>query len=162
MYLTQGLHRAVQRDPHRVAVIDGDRDSTFADLSKRVACLASGLSMRGVRPGDRVGILAAKSLPYVSGGENVYSAEVEKVLGQRPAVANRAVISGPDPDWGERVHAVIVAVPESGVTAETLRDFVGERIAPYKAPRTVAFVDAPPLSPVGKILERVLREEYVL
>ncbi|WP_018178097.1 acyl-CoA synthetase [Jongsikchunia kroppenstedtii] len=96
----------------------------------------------------------------VSGGENVYSAEVEKVLIHHPAVASCAVIGVPDRDWGERVHAVIVSEPGVTVTAAEIRDYVGARIARYKAPRTVDFVEQMPLSPVGKILKRVLRDQY--
>ncbi|WP_442971741.1 AMP-binding enzyme, partial [Rhodococcus sp. LB1] len=61
---------------------------------------------------------------------------------------------------GERVHAVVVLVPGASVTPEELRDYVGERIARYKAPRTVEFIDQMPLSPVGKILKRTLRDAY--
>jgi len=96
----------------------------------------------------------------VSGGENVYSAEVEKVLIHHPAVESCAIIGVPDRDWGERVHAVIVAEPGTTVTAEEIRDYVGARIARYKAPRSVDFVEQMPLSPVGKILKRVLRDQY--
>ncbi|WP_416063867.1 long-chain-fatty-acid--CoA ligase [Rhodococcus indonesiensis] len=95
----------------------------------------------------------------VSGGENVYSAEVEKALLQHPSVSACAVIGVPDEVWGERVHAVVVLEPGTSASADELRDFVGEHIARYKAPRTVDFVAALPLSPVGKILKRVLREE---
>ena len=97
----------------------------------------------------------------ISGGENVYSAEVEAALSQHPAVSSCAVIGVPDEKWGERVHAVVVRTPETTLSGEELRDFVGDRIARYKAPRTVDFVDALPLSPVGKILKRTLREQYV-
>ncbi|OYD66649.1 acyl-CoA synthetase [Rhodococcus sp. OK302] len=97
----------------------------------------------------------------ISGGENVYSAEVEAALSLHPGVSSCAVIGVPDDKWGERVHAVIVLTPETILSGEELRDFVGERIARYKAPRTVDFVDALPLSPVGKILKRTLRESYV-
>ena len=96
----------------------------------------------------------------VSGGENVYSAEVEKVLHAHPAVASCAVIGVPDETWGERVHAVLVLNPGHDLTEAQVREFVGARIARYKAPRTVDFVNQLPLSPVGKILKRVLREEY--
>ena len=96
----------------------------------------------------------------VSGGENVYSAEVEAVIHRHEAIASCAVIGVPDEVWGERVHAVVVLVPGASVTPEELRDYVGERIARYKAPRTVEFIDQMPLSPVGKILKRTLRDAY--
>ncbi|MEO6955965.1 MAG: long-chain-fatty-acid--CoA ligase [Antricoccus sp.] len=93
----------------------------------------------------------------VSGGENVYSAEVEKVLALHPAVATCAVIGVPDDDWGERVHAVVVLRAGAQVTAAQLREHCSTHIARYKAPRTVLFVEELPLSPVGKILKRELR-----
>jgi len=96
----------------------------------------------------------------VSGGENVYSVEVENALAKHPSVASCAVIGVPDPDWGERVHAVVVLAPGEEPTPEGLREFVKEHIAGYKAPRTVEFVDALPLSGAGKILKRELRERY--
>lgn len=96
----------------------------------------------------------------VTGGENVFSAEVENALTQHPAVASCAVIGVPDPDWGERVHAVIVLRSDDKPTLEELRDFGRELIAGYKLPRSVAFVDALPLSGAGKILKRELREEH--
>ncbi|WP_405904135.1 long-chain-fatty-acid--CoA ligase [Streptomyces sp. NBC_00656] len=98
----------------------------------------------------------------VTGGENVYSAEVERVLEQHPRVSACAVIGVPDPDWGERVHAVVVLgpgkVPEP--TVREIRAFCAERIARYKAPHTVDFVPQLPLSAVGKVLKRTLREQY--
>ncbi|MEV0431494.1 long-chain-fatty-acid--CoA ligase [Micromonospora sp. NPDC050495] len=94
----------------------------------------------------------------ISGGENVYSAEVENVLAKNPAVASCAVIGVPDEQWGERVHAVVVLAPGRTATQDELRDFCREQIAGYKVPRTVAFVNALPISGAGKILKRTLRE----
>ncbi|MFG2949163.1 acyl-CoA synthetase [Streptomyces adustus] len=96
----------------------------------------------------------------VSGGENVYSAEVENVLSKHPAVAACAVIGVPDREWGERVHAVVVLQPGTTATAEELREQCGGLIARYKAPRSVEFVEALPLSAAGKILKRDLRKPY--
>jgi acyl-CoA synthetase (AMP-forming)/AMP-acid ligase II len=97
----------------------------------------------------------------VSGGENVYSVEVENALAKHPAVASCAVIGVPDEEWGERVHAVVVLAPGSAaLTGEVLRAHVKEHIAGYKAPRTVEFVDALPLSGAGKVLKRELRARY--
>lgn len=97
----------------------------------------------------------------VTGGENVYSAEVERALATHPAVASCAVIGVPDEEWGERVHAVVVLNPQQTVTIEALRAHCKRFIAGYKAPRTVESVDALPLSPVGKILKRTLRDRYL-
>ncbi|MFO7194322.1 MAG: AMP-binding protein, partial [Thermocrispum agreste] len=96
----------------------------------------------------------------VSGGENVYSVEVEKVVAQHPAVESCAVIGVPDDDLGERVHAVVVLRPGEQTTAEELREFCKQHIAGYKAPRSAEFVDALPLSGAGKILKRELRRRH--
>lgn len=96
----------------------------------------------------------------VTGGENVFSAEVENALSSHPAVAACAVIGVPDPEWGERVHAVVVATPGATASAEELREHAKTLIAGYKAPRSVEFVDALPLSGAGKVLKRELRARH--
>jgi acyl-CoA synthetase (AMP-forming)/AMP-acid ligase II len=96
----------------------------------------------------------------ITGGENVYSAEVENALAAHEAVAACAVISVPDEKWGERVHAVVVRQPGKQATDEELRDFCRARIANYKVPRSVAFVDSMPMSAASKILERELRAQH--
>ena len=96
----------------------------------------------------------------VTGAENVYSAEVENALAKHPAVAACAVIGVPDSDWGERVHAVIVLHPGAALTAEEVRDHCKTLIAGYKAPRSVQFIDAMPLSSAGKVLKRELRAQH--
>ncbi|MFB7025777.1 MULTISPECIES: long-chain fatty acid--CoA ligase [unclassified Streptomyces] len=93
----------------------------------------------------------------ITGGENVYSAEVENALASHRAVASCAVVGVPDEHWGERVHAVIVLRPGATATAEEIRAHAKSLIAGYKAPRSVEFVEAMPLSPAGKILKRELR-----
>jgi acyl-CoA synthetase (AMP-forming)/AMP-acid ligase II len=96
----------------------------------------------------------------VSGGENVYSVEVENALATHPAVASCAVIGVPDEHWGERVHAVIVPAGDSRPCANEIRDHVIDRIAGYKAPRSVEYVTSLPLSASGKVLKRELRRQY--
>lgn len=96
----------------------------------------------------------------VSGGENVYSAEVENAVSAHPSVAACAVIGVPDEEWGERVHAVIVCHAGATVTVEEIRDHAKQLIAGYKAPRTIELVDALPVSGAGKILKRELRKQY--
>ena len=96
----------------------------------------------------------------ITGGENVYSAEVENALAGHPAVAACAVIGVPDPHWGERVHAVVVLQPGREATGEQLREFCRGQIAGYKLPRSVAFVDALPVSGAGKVLKRELRGRH--
>jgi acyl-CoA synthetase (AMP-forming)/AMP-acid ligase II len=97
---------------------------------------------------------------FITGGENVYSAEVENALAGHPAVAACAVIGVPDPDWGERVHAVVVLLPGQQATTDEIRTHCKTLIAGYKAPRSVDFVDALPMSGAGKILKRDLRKQY--
>ncbi|MFB7719371.1 long-chain fatty acid--CoA ligase [Nocardia sp. NPDC056100] len=96
----------------------------------------------------------------ITGGENVYSAEVENALLEHPAVAAAAVIGVPDPRWGERVHAVVVLASGRTVTEEELREHCKVLIAGYKVPRSAEFVDALPMSGAGKILKRELRKPY--
>ncbi|MCX4834378.1 AMP-binding protein [Streptomyces sp. NBC_01016] len=93
----------------------------------------------------------------VTGGENVYSVEVEKALARHPAVASCAVIGVPDPTYGERVHAVVVLHPGAAALPGELTDFCRTHIANYKVPRSVEFIDALPVSGAGKVLKRVLR-----
>ncbi|NHE64821.1 long-chain fatty acid--CoA ligase [Rhodococcus sp. D-46] len=96
----------------------------------------------------------------ITGGENVYTIEVENALAKHPAVAQVAVIGLPDENWGERVHAVVVLTPGTSVSEAELRDFCRMHIANYKLPRSTSFVDALPTSGAGKILKRDLREWY--
>jgi acyl-CoA synthetase (AMP-forming)/AMP-acid ligase II len=96
----------------------------------------------------------------ITGGENVYSTEVENAVAAHPAVANCAVIGVPDEHWGERVHAVVVLKPGADATTEQIREHAKTLIAGYKAPRTVEFVEALPVSPAGKIIKRDLRVRY--
>jgi long-chain acyl-CoA synthetase len=94
----------------------------------------------------------------ISGGENIYSAEVENALAQHPSVSMSAVIGIPDPLWGERVHAVVVLRNGAVATADDLGSHCRALIAGYKCPRSVEFVDALPMSGAGKILKAELRE----
>lgn len=96
----------------------------------------------------------------VSGGENVYSVEVEQAVAKHPAVAACAVIGVPDADWGERVHAVVVLKAHAEVTADDIRSHCKSLIGGYKCPRSVAFVPALPMSGAGKVLKTKLREPY--
>lgn len=98
----------------------------------------------------------------ITGGENVYSTEVENVLAQQKSVAQCAVIGLPDDKWGERVHAVVVVRLGETLTTEQLQEFCRTRIAGYKIPRSVSFVDELPMSSAGKVLKRALREKYSL
>jgi long-chain acyl-CoA synthetase len=96
----------------------------------------------------------------VTGGENVYSAEVENALSRHPAVVQCAVIGIPNARWGEAVHAVVVVRPGSNPSGDDLREHCRQFIAGYKCPKSVEFRSAMPLSAAGKILKRVLRAPY--
>lgn len=94
----------------------------------------------------------------ISGGENVYPAEVESVLLEHPAVAQAAVIGRPDTQWGERVCAVLVLKPGAALALDELQAFCGPRLARYKTPKELRVVDQLPLSGAGKVLKQVLRQ----
>ena len=96
----------------------------------------------------------------VSGGENVYPAEVENALMAHPDVADVGVVGVPDEKWGEAVHAVVVKAADADPTPEALIAFARERLAGFKCPKSISFVDALPRNPSGKILKRELREPY--
>ena len=94
---------------------------------------------------------------YISGGENVYPAEVEQVLLIHPAVADAAVVGVPDERWGEVGKAWIVARPGAVIDPEEIRAFCRERLAAYKVPKHVEVLDALPRNAAGKILKGRLR-----
>ncbi|RZS44721.1 acyl-CoA synthetase (AMP-forming)/AMP-acid ligase II [Herbihabitans rhizosphaerae] len=119
-----------------------------------------------VRTGD-VGHLDAEGYLYVedrlkdmiiTGGENVYGPEVERVLADHPHVTDAAIIGVPDERWGESVKAIVST--DGAVTAEDIIAFCRERLAGYKCPRTMDIVDALPRNASGKILKRDLRAPY--
>ncbi len=96
----------------------------------------------------------------VSGGENVYPAEVENAIFGCPGVADVAVIGVPDPKWGEAVKAMVVPAPGAEVTAEAVIAHARSRVAGFKTPKSVEFVDALPRNAAGKVLRRELRAPY--
>lgn len=96
----------------------------------------------------------------VSGGENIYPAEIESALFGHEAIADIAVIGVPDDKWGEVVKAVVVLKAGKTVTEKELIAYARERIAGYKIPKSVDFVDVLPRNPSGKLLKRELREPY--
>jgi fatty-acyl-CoA synthase len=96
----------------------------------------------------------------VSGGENISSLELEKTLAAHPSVYEAAVIPVPDPRWGEVPKALVVLKPEAQASEQELLDFCRGRIAHYKCPRSVEFLEALPKTGTGKILKRDLRKQY--
>jgi acyl-CoA synthetase (AMP-forming)/AMP-acid ligase II len=97
----------------------------------------------------------------VSGGENVYSAEVENALGQHECVATSAVIAIPSDEWGEAVHAIVILKPDMQVSADELKAFCHDLIAGFKCPRSIEFRTEPlPLSGANKVLKTELRNPF--
>ena len=105
-------------------------------------------------------IVDRKADMIITGGENVYPAEVENVIYQLPAVLEAAVVSAPDERWGETVAASIVLRKGSELSEEELIRFCKDRLAGYKCPRIVRFVPTLPKSPIDKIVRKEVREEY--
>jgi acyl-CoA synthetase (AMP-forming)/AMP-acid ligase II len=96
----------------------------------------------------------------ISGGVNIYPAEVEDVLHRHPAVLDVAVFGVPDEEWGERVHAAVERRPGTTPSAEDLLAFARARLAGFKVPRTLSFHEDFPRDAAGKVLKRVLREAH--
>ncbi len=105
-------------------------------------------------------IVDRKKDMIVTGGENVYSREVEDVIYKHPAVAEAAVVGVPDSVWVERVHALIVLRADAVVTENEMIAFCKNHLASYKAPKSVEFVESLPKNPQGKILKKEIRTKY--
>jgi fatty-acyl-CoA synthase len=119
------------------------------------------------RTGD-VGYLDADGFLYltdrkkdmiISGGENIASSEVERVVYQLPQVAEAAAVGLPDERWGESVTAVVVLRPGTTLTLEQLRAHCDGKLGGFKTPKQLVIRDALPRNPSGKVLKRVLRDE---
>jgi fatty-acyl-CoA synthase len=108
-----------------------------------------------------VNIVDRKKDMIITGGENIYSVEVENVLYAHPAIYEAAVIGVPDPKWGEAVKAVVVLKPGKSVTEQEIIQFCKENIARYKAPKSVDFISELPKTGSGKIFKKGLKEKYV-
>ncbi|WP_277207574.1 AMP-binding protein [Isoptericola croceus] len=123
--------------------------------------------VRYVMPGDHVRVLGDGLVELLgrgaavvnTGGEKVFTGEVEAVLVAIPDVTDAVVFGSPDPRWGEVVTAYVVTVPGSSLTAEQIQEEVGRQLAGYKKPRKVFFVDALDRSPSGKLNLRALRAQ---
>ena len=101
-----------------------------------------------------------KSDMIVSGGMNIYPAEIEAVMIGHPKIAEVAVIGVPDEKWGQSVKALIIAAPGMDVTEEEIIEWCRGKMAGYRIPRSVDFVSEFPKTPTGKIKKKVLREQY--
>jgi fatty-acyl-CoA synthase len=96
----------------------------------------------------------------ISGGENIYPAEVENALRDHPAVVECGVIGVPDDKWGEAGRAIVVLRPGTEVTEEEILGFLDGRLARYKIPKSVRFTGSLPRTATGKILKKSLRETH--
>ncbi len=96
----------------------------------------------------------------ISGGENIYSTQVEAAIHKHPAVLESAVIGVPDDEWGEAVKAVVVLKPGASATEQEIIDTARQHLASYQKPRSVEFVESLPKAPTGKILKRDLRDAH--
>jgi acyl-CoA synthetase (AMP-forming)/AMP-acid ligase II len=108
----------------------------------------------------RLRVLDRREDLIVSGGENVYPAEVENALFGHPAIGDVAVIGVPDDRWGEAVKAIVVLKPGLKATADEILAFARTRIAGYKLPKTIDFISELPRNPSGKVLKRELRKPF--
>jgi len=105
-------------------------------------------------------IVDRKKDMFISGGENVYPAEIERVLHRHPAVQMCAVIGVPDARWGEAGRACVVLKPGEETAAEELLDFLSAHLARFKVPKSVVIMESLPISAAGKILKRELKEKF--
>ena len=96
----------------------------------------------------------------ISGGMNIYPAEIEAALDQHPEIYDVAVFGIPSEEWGEAVHATVVLSPGSSLTGEEITAFARENLASYKVPRSVDFTGELPRTGSGKVLKRQLRAPY--
>ena len=102
---------------------------------------------------------SSTALAWIYGGENIYPAEVESAICDHPGVAEVAVVGVPDDKWGEAVKAIVVMKPGQAATPSEIINFTRERIAGFKTPKTVDFIETLPRNASGKILRRHLRDE---
>jgi feruloyl-CoA synthase len=94
----------------------------------------------------------------VTGGENVYSKEVEDAIAGHPGVMESAVIGRPHPQWGETVAALVVPRPGAALSEDDLKEFLADKLARYKIPKIVNFVEELPHTPSGKVKKYELRQ----
>jgi acyl-CoA synthetase (AMP-forming)/AMP-acid ligase II len=139
---------------------DATRDATWTDGQGR-AWLRTG-DIGRIDEDGFLTILDRKKDMILSGGQNVYPADIEAVLQTHPDVAECAVIGAPDETWGETPLAVIVARPQAQSTGLEVRDWLNARLGKRERVREVRLVGALPRNPNGKVLKRVLRDELLL
>ncbi|TDD85195.1 fatty-acid--CoA ligase [Saccharopolyspora karakumensis] len=156
----------VELGPEEVGELEIRGDQVFSGYWNRPEATAEAFRDGWFRTGDlarrdaegRFAIVDRRKDMILTGGENVYSREVEDVLHQHPRIAAAAVVGAPDELWGERVVAVIEADGEPDLTEREIREFCATHLAGYKCPRQVLVVDELPRNTAGKVLKRELRE----
>jgi len=104
-------------------------------------------------------IVGRKKDMIISGGENIYPSEIENVIYQYPKVAEVSVIGIPDEKWGEVGHAVVCSKRDEHITEEEILNFLQGKLARYKIPKSVSFMDTLPKNPSGKVLKKDLKKE---
>jgi acyl-CoA synthetase (AMP-forming)/AMP-acid ligase II len=97
----------------------------------------------------------------IRGGENISPQEVEDILHSHPKIDEAAIIAVPDPDWGQEPRAIVVIKKGENVGADEIMAYCRSRLAGFKRPRSVVFIDSLPRNPMGKVLKKELRENYV-
>ncbi len=115
-----------------------------------------------VDEGGFIYIVDRKKDMIISGGFNVYATEVEAVINSHPSVLMSAVVGIPHDEWGEAVHAEIKLIDGAELNEKELKDMIKEKLGRYKSPKSLVIVDELPLSVVGKVLRRKVREKYWL
>ena len=138
-------------DLEAVVEVEHNRRFNYAELDAR----ANRIAKDGF-----VTIQDRKKDMIISGGENIYPAEIENVLAAHPKLLEAAVIGLPSEKWGETPAAIVVAAGDGSPTTDEVIDFCHEKLASFKVPRVVEFVDEIPRNLSGKILKRVLREQF--
>jgi len=158
----------VPRDGKSIGEVIARSDGVMAGYWKQPQSTAEALRGGWFHTGDMATIDAngyilivdRKKDIIVSGGENISSLEVEKAMCAHPAIYELAVIPVPDERWGEAPKALVVLKPGAKATEEELLEFVRGRLAHYKCPRSIEFMDALPKTGTGKILKKELRKKY--
>ena len=158
----------VPRDGHAIGEILARGDGVMEGYWGRPQETNQTLRGGWLRTGDMavwdqhgyVTIVDRKKEIIISGGENISSLEIEKVLAAHPAVFECAVIAVPDEKWGETPKALVVLKENATATEKDLLNFLRDRIAKFKVPHSVEFLPSLPKGGTGKILKKVLREKY--
>ncbi|MEW6186553.1 MAG: long-chain-fatty-acid--CoA ligase [Thermodesulfobacteriota bacterium] len=143
-------------------------DNVMKGYWKRPELTAESIEKGWLRTGDLASVddkgyiyvVDRKKDLIISGGVNIYPRDIEETMARHPAVSEVAVFGIPDPQWGESIKAAVVLKPGKEATEQEILDFTRERIAKYKTPRTINFMDTLPKTPSGKILKRTLKETY--